>query len=72
MFKRSIQVLGSINRNPRFWMSESLMGMKRQGQAKIAQKIKQALTPTYVRVDDISIGSSSCKYLISKVVRCTI
>ena len=72
MFKKTIQVLSTVNRNSKFWMSEGRMALKREGEAKIAQKIKQNLSPTYLRVDDISIGSNSCKNGIMKVGRCTI
>jgi hypothetical protein len=43
-------------------MSESRMAIKREGESKIARKIKEALSPTYIRVNDITIGSSSCTF----------
>jgi hypothetical protein len=33
---------------------------KREKEVRLAQKIKELLQPTYIKVDDISIGSNSC------------
>lgn len=43
-----------------FRMSESRLVLKREKEAKLAQKIKEALQPTFIKVDDVTVGSSSC------------
>lgn len=57
--------------NLSFRMSESRQVLKREKEAKLAQKIKDALNPTFIKVDDVTVGSSSCKYSFIEAGRCT-
>lgn len=43
-------------------MSEGRLALKREKEAKLAQKIKEALHPTYIKVDDVTVGTSSCTH----------
>ena len=43
-----------------FSFSESVLRMRREKEALLAQKIKTALKTTYVSVTDTTVGSSSC------------
>jgi hypothetical protein len=40
MFKHTIRVFQNLNRTPSYFFSESRLGLKRDGEAKLAQKIK--------------------------------
>lgn len=63
MLKQTAKFMQLISRQqPIFSMSESRLALKRDGEAKLAQKIKEAIDTTYIKVKDISIGSSSCIY----------
>lgn len=52
-------------------MSEGRLALKREKEAKLAQKIKEALQPTYIKVDDVTVGSSSCNLSFMQADRCT-
>ena len=40
---------------------ESILKLRREREAQLAQKIKKGLSATYVSVTDTTIGTSSCK-----------
>jgi len=40
MFKHTFRMFQAINRQPSYFMSESRLALKRDGEAKLAQKIK--------------------------------
>lgn len=71
MFKTTIRVFQVINRTPSYFMSESKLALKRDGEAKLAQKIKESIDTTYIKVKDITIGSSPCIIEVIQVVKCT-
>ena len=44
---------------------ESILKLRREKEAQLAQKIKKGLSATYVSVTDTTIGTSSCTILFS-------
>ena len=60
MLKRGIRQINWWGRVMYFNSGEEKMVAKREKEVKLAQKIKEFLQPTYIKVDDISIGSNSC------------
>jgi hypothetical protein len=54
-----------------FVFSEGRMALKREGESKLALKIKESLNTSYIKVDDITIGTNSCKHYLIQADRCT-
>lgn len=71
MFGKSFNAFRQLSRSFSYAMSEGKLMQKREKEAKLAQKIKEALSPTFVKVDDITIGSNSCTPIIIKADKCT-
>ena len=62
----------TILKNSIFRFGESILKLRRDKEAQLAQKIKKGLEASFVSVTDTTIGTSSCKIIVTKVVRCTI
>lgn len=61
MYKQFVRASRFFSQNSSFSFSEGRMALKREGESKLAMKIKSALKANYIKVDDITIGSNSCK-----------
>lgn len=48
---------------PSFWFGESVLKLRREKEALLAQKIKKGLDASFVSVTDTTIGTSSCNGL---------
>lgn len=62
MLKQIVRGFRFLSQNSSFNFSEARLAMKREGESRLALKIKEALKPSYIKVDDITIGSNSCKF----------
>lgn len=71
MFKQVLRASKFLSQNSSFSFSEGRMALKREGESKLAMKIKNTLNVNYIKVDDITIGSNSCNLSAIKAVRCT-
>jgi hypothetical protein len=50
--------------NNRFSFGEDFQMLKREKEAKMAKKLKEALNPTYLEVTDTTLSGSSCKFML--------
>jgi hypothetical protein len=65
MLRKGISQLAGLSKRVFYLMSEERLMLKREKETKLAQRIKDALQPTFIKVDDITIGSNSCKIRLS-------
>lgn len=48
-----------------FRFGESILKLRRDKEAQLAQKIKKGLEASFVSVTDTTIGTSSCKIIVT-------
>jgi len=55
----------TILKNSIFRFGESILKLRRDKEAQLAQKIKKGLEASFVSVTDTTIGTSSCKIIVT-------
>lgn len=53
-----------------YFFGESMLKLRREKEAQLAQKIKKGLEASFVSVTDTTIGTSSCKNDLKKAEKC--